>query len=84
MRQAPPQARRIVFLNQADGSDQMAMADKVIDALERLRSPAPARIAVAHLKPQPCLRAIKTINIKKYGDRGNDDHDDGQMSAGRC
>jgi probable selenium-dependent hydroxylase accessory protein YqeC len=83
MRQAPPQARRIVFLNQADGPDQAAMADKVIDALERLRAPVPVRVAVAHLKAGSLARIIRTTDTRKNGDRGNDNHDDGRMSAGR-
>lgn len=81
MRQAPPQARRIVLLNQADNPERVASADKVIDALERLGSPVPVRIAVAQLKARSGARLIRTIDIRKYDDRGSDTHEDGRMSA---
>ncbi len=84
MRQAPPQARRVIFLNQADGPDQVAMAGRVLDALARCGMAAPIRAVVAHLKPQPCLRAIKTITIKRHDDRGRENDEEGRMSAGRC
>jgi probable selenium-dependent hydroxylase accessory protein YqeC len=81
MRQVPSKARRIVFLNQADGPDQVAMAERVLDALARRGVATPIRVVVAHLKPQPCLHAIKMINIKKHDDRGSENNEAGRMSA---
>lgn len=58
MRGAPPHARRLVFLNQADTPEQIAQAQAVLDGLSTIQDHPPLRIAIGSLKPNVWVQAL--------------------------
>ncbi len=64
MRGMPPQARRILFLNQADSPDQMALANIALDCLPMLGGQVPERAVVGRLQPEPLIYVIRDFSTR--------------------
>jgi probable selenium-dependent hydroxylase accessory protein YqeC len=62
-RGAPSQARRVLFLNQADTPDRMAEADVVLQALSRLGGQRPERSVVGQLRPKAQVCALRAQGV---------------------
>jgi probable selenium-dependent hydroxylase accessory protein YqeC len=58
MRGAAPQARRLVFLNQADTPDRMSQAQAVLDGLSTIHDRPSMCITIGCLKPDTQVRAL--------------------------
>jgi probable selenium-dependent hydroxylase accessory protein YqeC len=65
MRGAPLQAKRQVFLNQADTSERRAMANAVVDALAAVTGLLALDVAVGQLKP-----SVDVHSVHHLDDRG--------------
>ncbi len=64
MRGAPPQARRILFLNQADGQDRLALADIVMHYLPTLGGNVPTCAVVGRLRPEPRIYSVREFGLQ--------------------
>ncbi len=69
MRGAPPHARRVVLLNQADTPARRATADAVVERLAALPGLVPHRVVVAQLQPQPQVFAQHALSQQQENPR---------------
>ena len=56
---APPRARRILFLNQAEMPGNWALAEIVLDNLPTLGGHVPTRAVVGRLQPEPLIYVVR-------------------------
>jgi probable selenium-dependent hydroxylase accessory protein YqeC len=61
MRGAPAKARRLVFLNQADTPERLALAQSVVDSLSAINKNAPLHVAVGRLKPEVRVHGLRRL-----------------------
>jgi probable selenium-dependent hydroxylase accessory protein YqeC len=58
MRGAPPHAKRLIFLNQADSAERQALALAVVDALAAMQARPALEVAIGQLQPAIALHGI--------------------------
>jgi probable selenium-dependent hydroxylase accessory protein YqeC len=58
MRGAPPQAKRQVFLNQADTPERRSMASAVVDALAAVTGRLALDVAIGQLQPTVAVHSV--------------------------
>jgi probable selenium-dependent hydroxylase accessory protein YqeC len=63
MRGAPPQARRLVFLNQADTPERRALADAVVEALAATAGRPALDVAIGQLQPAVEMHAVRHLAV---------------------
>jgi probable selenium-dependent hydroxylase accessory protein YqeC len=73
MRRTPPQAKRCVFLNQADTSERQSLANAVIDALAAMADRPALDVAIGQLQPTVAVHAVHHLAIEKDGFRERND-----------
>ncbi len=70
VRGAPSQARRVLFLNQADTPHRMAEADVVLRALSTLDGLHPERCVVGQLQPEPRVWMLRALAAQERQNSG--------------
>jgi hypothetical protein len=72
MRRTPPQAKRCVFLNQADTSERQSMANAVVDAIAAMTERPTLDIAIGQLQPAVKVHTVHHLANEKWRVSGSE------------